>query len=74
MDKDQLQDELDDAAKALSKGINIIEAMLEAIPNNNVDSKLRQVRSYLVEANQMINNGADELSLAIFELEEDNDT
>ena len=71
MNKLKLEDELDEVAKALSVALNKLEIAIEGIPNNNDDGELRYVRNRLVEADQMITNGADELGLAIIHLEDE---
>ena len=73
MIKEELQDELDETAKAVSKGIDKMEAIIDSIPDNNEDSELSEVRIHLVEANEMISQGADELALAIFTMEDERD-
>ena len=71
MNKLKLEDELDEVAKALSVALNKLEIAIEGIPKNNDDGELRYVRNRLVEADQMITNGADELGIAIIHLEDE---
>ena len=71
MNKVVLEDELDEVAKAFSVALNKLEIAIESIPNNNDDGELRYVRNRLVEADQQITNGADELGLAIIHLEDE---
>ena len=73
MNKQKLEDDLYEVVKAISKGVVLMKAIIDSIPENNNDSELRYVENRIVKANMIINEGSEDIALAIFHLEKNDE-